>query len=302
MDLVSAIRKRHSVRRFNKNPLPKEVIDQVVTAGRRATALYPKIGIRWFVAWEGSIVARSLGGIAGVYGMLTTAPHFIVAVSEEHPGYMENLGFRMEQMILTATTLGLGTCWIGGLFREQRLSQSVPDLYENERIVALTPLGYEDDTQGTRMAQQLIHWGTERLGKRKPLSEIASQHIWSVSWTGEDKTMDQILERIRFAPSWANTQPWHFCVDDHQVIATVDHTPKRGNVREGKPYYLLDGGIAMCHFYLSARAAGWPGEWRIPEGAERKMIRDRYAIPKNYDILGIFPRAHSNSDAAAREG
>ena len=109
MDLVSAIRKRHSVRRFNSTPLPKEVIDQVVAAGRQATALYPKIGIRWFVAWEGSIVARSLGGIAGVYGMLTTAPHFIIAVSEEHPGYMENLGFRMEQMILTATTLGLGT-------------------------------------------------------------------------------------------------------------------------------------------------------------------------------------------------
>jgi nitroreductase len=140
------------------------------------------------------------------------------------------------------------------------------------------------------MAEQLIHWGTERLGKRKPLSEVVSQDVWSVSWTGEDEALGQVMEYIRFAPSWANTQPWHLVVDDHQVIATADNTPKRGNVREGKPYYLLDGGIAMCHFYLAARAAGWPGMWRIPEEAERKMVRDRYAIPQDHDILGILAR------------
>jgi nitroreductase len=194
----------------------------------------------------------------------------------------------MEQLILAATAMGLGTCWIGSIFDEKRLRTLIPDLEMDERIVALTPLGYPDTSEGAEIARQLVRWGTDYLGNRKPLFEIASQYIWSVPWMGEDEAMNEILARTRLAPSWNNTQPWHFVIDDHQVIATVDHTPQQGNLHEGKPYYRLDGGIAMCHFYLAAQAVGLKGSWRIPEAAEAKMLRDRYSIPRNYDILSVY--------------
>jgi len=291
MDLVSAINKRHSVRHYDEKPVPRHIVRQVVDAGKNAVPLRPEIDVRWRVAWDGSKVTQGLEGQMGTYGVFATVPHYVIAISRERSGYMENIGFCMEQLILAATHLGLGTCWIGGMFSESQMGEFVPDLAQDERIVAITPLGYPSTSTTATMAQQLLYWSDDRLGDRKPVSEIASQHIWTVPWTGDDKALDEILEQTRLAPSWDNTQPWHFVVDDRWVIATVVHTPQRGNVRENRPYYRLDGGIAMCHFYLAAQTHRWMGYWLIPEEAEIKMLRDRYAIPLAYDVLGIFPIA-----------
>jgi nitroreductase len=292
MDLVAAIDKRHSVRRYTNRTVPTNTIEKIIQIGQEDPRLRPEIDIRWYMVLNGRMLSRSLEGYAGVYGMFTTAPHYIIAVSQEKPGYMENLGFCMERMILAATDMGLGTCWVGSIFNEEKLRMLIPALESNERIVALTPLGYADTSPGAQIAQQLVRWGTDRLGNRKSLSEIASQYIWSVPWEGEDPTMNDILARTRLAPSWDNTQPWHFVVDDRQVLAAVDRTPQQGNVCAGKPYYRLDGGIAMCHFYLAAQEAGFEGMWRIPEEAETKMLRDRYAVPREYDILSVYAYQH----------
>jgi nitroreductase len=289
MDLVSAIQNRHSVRRYKNRSVPQGIVQQVIAAGRNAVPLRSEIGVRWYVAWNGQVIAQCLSGLSGVYNMFTSAPHYIIAVSQERPGFMENLGFCMEQLILTATALRLGTCWIGGMFSEKELHEFVPDLDKDERIVAITPLGYADTSQGARMARQLHRWGTDHLGNRRALHETVSHDIWDVPWTFHDETLTQLFELTRLAPSWANTQPWHFVVDDQRLIALVNHVPQRGNIREGKPYYRLDGGIAMCHFYLGAQAVGWPGSWEIPEPTEREQLRVRYRIPDEYDILGLYP-------------
>lgn len=287
MDLVSAIERRHSVRRYKRDRVPQEMVRRVVDGGKNAVPLCPEIAVRWYIVWNGGLLARRLGGLAGVYGLFTSAPHYIIAVSQEHERFMENLGFCMEQLILTATALGLGTCWIGGLFTESSLRDFTPDLLPRERIVAITPLGYADDSQAAQTARRVVRWGTEYRGKRKPISEIASQDIWDAPWNGGDAKVERVLYLTSLAPSWANTQPWHFVMDERLVIATVENTPRRGNVREGKPYYRLDGGIAMCHFYLAARALGWDGGWEVRKYNE-EALRTRYRIPIGYDILGVW--------------
>jgi nitroreductase len=217
---------------------------------------------------------------------------------------------------LTATALGLGTCWIGEMFTEDDLRDLAPDLASDERIVALTPLGYADESEPARVVEQLVRWGTAGQGDRKPLRELVSRDTWSIPWTSglraEDQLVEQALEWARLAPSWANVQPWRLVVDtvgdEVQVIAAVDHTPRRGNVHEGKPYYRLDGGIAMCHLDLAAQVLGWPpvqrhplGEdrsaghapehlprWHVLQAEQQAQARRRYNIPAEYDILGIF--------------
>ena len=297
---------------------PPDIVRQVVQAGGQARPLHPEISLRWYIVWEGSVLAERLGGLAGVYGLFTSAPHYIIAVSQQRPGYMENLGFCMEQLILTATAQGLGTCWIGGMFAEDDLRDLVPDLAPDERIVALTPLGYADDSDPARVVQQLVRWGTAGQGDRKPLHEIVSRDTWAIPWTSglrtEDRLLEQALELVRLAPSWANVQPWHLVVDtvadDLQVIAAVDHTPRQGNVHEGKPYYRVDGGIAMCHLELAAHVLGWPPapraapgddrfgwhtrapdhlpRWNVLQAEQQVQVRVRYDIPREYDILGVF--------------
>ena len=328
-NLVTAIERRRSVRHYARRRVPQDTIHQVVDMARDVQPLRPEIAIRWYIVWEGSVLAQRLSGRAGIYGIFTSAPHFILAVSQERPGYMENMGYCMEHLILGATALGLGTCWIGEMFTEGNLQDFVPDLGPDERIVALTPLGYAADalsadalsaheppaeSEMARLVQHLIRWSSERQGNRKPLQESVSRDTWVVPWVSgleaKDDILDRILELVQLGPSWANTQPWHFVVDtvadELQVIATVDHTPRRGNVREGKPYYRLDGGIAMCHLQLAAQALGWhptwdagfeygPGpkeshtaRWHVLQAAQQAQIRIRYGIPSRYDILGVY--------------
>ena len=337
-DLIAAIERRHSVRRYARRRVPQDIVHQVVAMARDVRPLRPEIACRWYVVWEGSVLAQRLSGRAGIYGIFTSAPHFILAVSQERPGYMENMGYCMEHLILGATALGLGTCWIGEDFTEASLRAFVPDLGPDERIVALTPLGYAAEetldqlagdeassaawtahepsisSEMARLVQHLIRWSCERQGSRKPLQESVSRDTWVVPWVSgleaKDDILDRILELVQRSPSWANTQPWHFVVDtvadELQVIATVDHRPRRGNVREGKPYYRLDGGIAMCHLHLAAQALGWhptwdtgskhdlgpekshTARWHVLRAAQRAHIRIRYGIPSRYDILGIY--------------
>jgi nitroreductase len=290
MDLVSAITKRHSVRRYAQKKVSREIVRQVLDAGNNAPRLWPAIDIRWYTVWDGRVVTRQLGTQdSGVLGAFLSAPHYILAATQRRPGYMENLGFCMEHLILAATSLGLGTCWIGALSVGKNLREFAPDLASDELIVALTPLGYPDTSQRAILARRLRRWGTSPLGDRRPLSETVSRDIWSVPWTGEDEMLHRVLELTRLAPSWSNGQPWHFVVDDQQVLIAIDRTSPQGDVAQAGPYRRLDGGIAMCHFALAARAAGLQGRWRVPEAAESKMLRDRYAIPSSFDVLGVYP-------------
>ena len=316
--LAAAIHKRHSVRCYLERRVPPDVVNQVAQAGWQARPLCPEIGLRWYTVWEGSVLSRRLGGLAGMHGLFTSAPHYILAVSQERPGYLEDLGFRMEQLILAATAQGLSTCWIGEMFAEDDLRDLAPDLAPGERIVALTPLGYADESEQARMVQQLVRWGTAGQGDRKPLRELVSRDTWAIPWASglraEDGPLEQALELVRLAPSWANVQPWRLVVDtvadDLQVIAAVDHTPQRGNVHEGKAYYRVDAGIAMCHLDLAAQALGWPPEqdagpsedrapwhtpapdhlprWHVLTAEQQARARARYGVPGEYDILGVF--------------
>jgi nitroreductase len=287
-EFVSAIAPHHSIHRYRRETVAADLVHQVVRAGIESTALDPEIAVRWHIAWTGAQVTRALRGQTGVSRVLN-APHYLIALSTGRPGYMENLGFRMEQLILAATQAGLGTCWLGYTLDEASLRPLVPDIAADEQVVALTPLGYADGSQAGQIVEGILRWGTNGTGERKPLSRMASHYIWTVPWIGEEGDMARALEHVRRAPSWSDTQPWHFVVDERWVIATVDCRPRGEDARTGKAYYRLDGGIAMCHFYLAARACGWQGTWMVPEEAEIKMLRDRYAIPETHDVLGIYP-------------
>lgn len=68
----------------------------------------------------------------------------------------------MDHLILAATELGLGTCWIGAF--DPVAARDVLGLPEEVEPVAFTPLGYPADQPGTK--------------RRKPLSELVRYEKW----------------------------------------------------------------------------------------------------------------------------
>ena len=307
MDLVAAIEERRSVRRYENRSVPADLVQQVVAAGREAIPLRPEIEVRWYTVWNGAVVEGSEDKRAA-FG---PAPHYILAVSQQRPGYMENLGFCMQQLVLAATALGLGTCWIRGrpalepeapaslderglqsTFDEGELRGLTPDIAPDEQIVAITPLGYAEISRRAQIARRLAWWGTERLDNRLPLRSFVSLDTWAVPWTEHSEILNDVFSLIRLAPSWENAQPWHFVVGEKAILATVRRDAPTAGADEGAGHVRLDGGIAMCHFYLAAQASGrWAADarWVAPDHEEMARLRSRYGVPADHDILGVLP-------------
>lgn len=314
MGLVDAIKNRHSTRWYSKRPVPQEILLQVVAAGRNAVPLRPEIEVRWYIVWDGSVLDAPSCDVAGtcedgswVYlapgragkiGLapgrarkhdpraLVSPPHYIIAVSQKRPGFLENTGFCMEQLTLAAADRGLGTCWISALSPEgdpptafeQLLASMVPDLGPHERIISLTPLGYPARSQPARLAQRLVRWEAEPRPSRP--QERIFWDVWGVPWIPQgagwvaesteqdeawtlarrDRALQRVWELADHTPSWGHEKPWRFIVDDRCVIAGIQTAALPSSPTAGayarEAYARLCGGMAMCHFYLGAQEMG----------------------------------------------
>ena len=187
-------------------------------------------------------------GIVGGYGKITGAPYYVAFIgSSGSPNTEEGIGYTGEGVILEATALGLGTCWVSGFFRPEAVKEHIA-LADNERVYAVTPVGY---TEKRFSVKEKIYEGAARSLKKKPLEEI-------VEGTAPDKWQAKAIEAARIAPSASNRQPWRFVVGEKSITVRVnnpkdsDRYPKR-----------LDCGIAMLHIELGAMAAGEKGRWEM---------------------------------------
>jgi nitroreductase len=199
----------------------------------------------------------------GTYGTIKGATAFFVGAAGPGPKNLEDWGYLMEAIILFATDLGLGTCWLGGTFTKSRFARRL-GLGENEQMPAAVSLGFDarqpyiPDAISRRVAGS-----HRRLPWQNLFFDGDSGEPLSAEAAGDYATA---LEMVRLGPSASNKQPWrivrtgpnwHFYIQRALVyrpwtlgLAGVADMPR------------LDIGIAMCHFELTAREMGLPGSWQ----------------------------------------
>jgi len=272
VDILEAISKRISVRSYEPDPVRVDELEEVRSVGERSEAL-TTTDMRFLLNTDGQM-GREIKGLIGDYGKTIHAPHYIVLASREQEGYLTDAGFRFEQMVLEATRKGLGTCWVGLMFKESSL-RSTLDLDPSWRIMVLTPIGRPAASFASRALRTLA--GSKA---RKPLDQIVFWQRHNAQLPANllaDERLVRVLEAARWAPSWMNRQPWRFILTDKEILV---YKMKQQN-REGKDYHFLDCGIAMAHLHLAANALGMGGRWNlerfeIPGAAEAESI-GRYA-------------------------
>jgi nitroreductase len=77
---------------------------------------------------------------------------------------MNDMGIAFEHIVLAATNLGLGTCWMGQTRRDAEVKEilGIPD---ELKVIALTPLGEPDETRGPKdrkSLEEIVSW--EKFG------------------------------------------------------------------------------------------------------------------------------------------
>ena len=166
MEFSEVVKKRRSIRRYKDAPVPKETIEKILEAARIA----PSAGHRQ--PWH-FIVVQDKGTIeklAGRSKWAAEAPAMIVGLAdpEASPSWSDNdVGIAFEHIVLAATDLGLGTCWMGQTRRDAEVKEllKIPDKF---KVIALTPLGVPDETPGPKERKgldEIVSW--ERYGKKK---------------------------------------------------------------------------------------------------------------------------------------
>lgn len=164
MDLEEAIKNRRSIRAFKKQDLPQGTIEKLI---------------------EAAIWAPSAGNVQPWQFVVASSPHMkqdlsvaaygqkhieealaIIVVCVDEKRASESYGVRgktlfciqdtaaaIQNILLTAYSLGLGSCWIGA-FKEEEIRKTIRAPKEM-RPVALIPVGYPNEAPKIRNRRQI---------------------------------------------------------------------------------------------------------------------------------------------------
>jgi nitroreductase len=167
MEVFEAIWKRHSVRAYLRNEVPGEKMGKILEAGRLA----PSAGN--IQPWHFIVVTdqqRRNELSKGRYAkFLTESPVVLVGCGDKKASpnwYVVDTTIAMQNMVLTATSEGLDTCWIGS-FNENQVKEllNVPERFS---VVALLALSY--GRKKMDLGSKVLHF----FRRRKKMEKIVS--------------------------------------------------------------------------------------------------------------------------------
>jgi len=265
MDARTLIHRRYSCRTYLERPISPEDNEALSalmaqkTSGPLGSAV--RLGLIAASSDDESALKR-----LGTYGFIKGATGFLLGAVRKGPGDLEDYGYLLEEVILHATELGLGTCWLGGTFTRSTFTSRFGGLGRDEVMPAVVSIGYpgDDGTERIRVREQ----GTRRL----PADELFFADEFGEPLGGERAGgYAGALEAVRMAPSATNKQPWRVVRRGGDWHFYLLRTKGYG---KGSPWFKLlriadlqrvDLGIAMCHFALVTRESGLDGCWVVED-------------------------------------
>ena len=206
--LYDGIFHRRSHRKYYDEALSPEEERLVLDSIAGLKPLYPEIGCKL------ELVPRSMTRSV----MTWRPPHAVVAYSEARDGYLENVGFMLEQLDLNLQAHGLGTCWIG-LGKPREGSRDAGMEY-----VIMLAVG-------------------KTMEERRTLSEFKRHALSGIS----DEPDERLLP-ARLAPSSVNSQPWYF---EHASEGIRLYKKRLVRTAGLSRMNRIDVGIALSHLFVA---------------------------------------------------
>lgn len=170
MDVFEAIRYKRAVREFEDRPLPKEIIEAILNAGRRAQSA--KNSQPWqFIAIQNKDTLRELSKLGTYAGHLAGAALGVVIVTPDPAGrfsIMFDAGQSAAYMQLAAWDLGVGSC-LATIYESDKARNLLGFPPEMHGRIALS-FGYPSDP---KLLTQPPH-----KGGRIPVAELIHLDKW----------------------------------------------------------------------------------------------------------------------------
>jgi len=258
-DWYDAISVRRSRRRYSDRKVAAAALE-ALTAFTERFRLAPGARVA-LVADGGDVFTGLLERFGGAYGRVEGAPLTAAFVGPKDSELQ--IGYVGEAFVLEATRLGLGTCWVAGMF-DRKSAASLVKLHRGELVFAVTPVGHPVEQK--RVVERMMSTAV-RSAARRQVEEIAPRLMRTSghghpAWPAWAVTA---VEAARLAPSGANKQPWRFSMEHDALV--MGHADRTGWTAP------IDFGIAMLHVELGAARAGVHGAWeRLEEPLVARFV------------------------------
>lgn len=169
MAILKQIQNRYSVRAYQKRPVEKQKLLNILEAAHLAPSANNVQEWR-FVVVQDAELRKKLMSAANNQTFVGEAPVVIAccAIKADYAmrcgqlAYPIDVAIAMEHMALQAVEEGLGTCWIGSFFEDR--VKTILGIPKEARVVELLTLGYPQDSPKTK--------------KRLPLDQIVCYDSW----------------------------------------------------------------------------------------------------------------------------
>ena len=246
MTPMEAIEARISCRAYTDEPLSQDALDGLSAYAQELTS---GTDLRFVIVGpsEGGaqlkLVKRMFTGKVSTYAAL---------IGPDDNLTREKVGYLGEKLVLKATQMGLGSCWVAGTFDRKSVREP---LAAGEVLHDVIPLGHAPAKQP--FAQRTIRASLRKRDRRpEALFQGPMPLAEAPSWIAAG--IDAVIK----GPSAVNEQPVVFVWEDECLKATL---PYRKRDLE-----YTDLGIAKLHFEIAADAAGMAGTWE--EGAPATFV------------------------------
>jgi nitroreductase len=172
MEFFEVIKNRRSIRSFKKQALPQDVINQLIDAARLAPSAGNAQSWAFVLATEQktkqALAAAAfnqtwLEGAAAVFVVCADMNRAEASYNERGRTLycLQDTSAAVENILLAATALGLGACWMGAFYEDE--VAKVVNAPVGMRPVALIPVGYPDESpraRSRRPAGEVVHLET----------------------------------------------------------------------------------------------------------------------------------------------
>lgn len=215
MDIIDAIRSRHSVRHYTDKEIETEKLDKLeklVNEYNKAGNLHIQLITDEPRSFGESLLAR--------YGKFSGVRNYFAMIGKKSDKLDELIGYYGEKLVLEAQMMGLNTCWVGLSYKK---IGAVLDIADGEKLVCLISLGY-GATQGVEH-------------KLKSPNDVSTTNVHRAPYWYQKGIACALL-----APTAINQQKFKFTLNGKKV-----------SVRHGLGFYSkVDLGIVKLHFEIGA--------------------------------------------------
>lgn len=213
MDVLEAIKNRHSVRSYTDMPISGEILSELKKEVDKCNK-ESGLNIRLITNEP-----EAFGGFMAHYGKFSGVKNYIALIGKKDAALDEKAGYYGERLVLKAQQLGLNSCWVALTFSKSKIKHAVN---KDEKLVCVISIGY-GSTQGT-------------AHKSKTIEELCRTNGEMPEWFKNG------MNAAMLAPTAMNQQKFLLTLNGNTV----------GAQSTGGFYSKVDLGIVKYHFEIGA--------------------------------------------------